>query len=91
MATKTRPEKMVAKHACVVTVGARPVIYEKRIVRSNRTGRLEEISIHELPPIDPGSEGIGYGFKQGEEVWSDHPAVVDAPGCFVPVGEPRSD
>jgi hypothetical protein len=90
MATKTR-QKMRAREAVVVTVGARPIQYERRIVRDRHTGKLVEIDVHELPPVDPGDEGIGYAFKQGEEVWSDHPAVLDAPGCFVPVDEPRSD
>jgi hypothetical protein len=54
MATKTR-EKMRAREACVVTVGARPIVYEKRIVRDRHTGRLAEIDVHELPPVDPGN------------------------------------
>lgn len=90
MSTKTR-EKMRAKQACVVVVGARPIEYQKRIVRDRHTGKLAEIDMHELPPVDPGDEGIGYAFKADEEVWSDHPAVLDAPGCFLPVDEPRSD
>jgi hypothetical protein len=90
MATKTR-EKMRVRQACVVTVGASPIVYEKRIVRDRHTGKLAEIDIHELPPADPGDEGIPYVFSKDEEVWSDHPAVLDAPGCFLPVDEPRSD
>jgi hypothetical protein len=90
MATKTKPSTVKARQACVITVGARPVVWEKRIVRSERTGKLQEIDIHELPPVDEGSEGIGYVFKAGEEVMDDHPAVLDAPGCFVPVDVPRS-
>jgi hypothetical protein len=91
MATKTSEKKVQAKLACVITVGAKPIEYQKRIVRDRHTGKLAEIDVHELPPVDPGNEGIGYAFKQGEEVWSDHPAVLDAPGCFRPIGEPRSD
>jgi hypothetical protein len=90
MATKTR-EKMRAKQAVVVVVGARPIEYQKRIVRDRHTGKLAEIDMHELPPVDEGDEGIGYAFRADEEVWSDHPAVLDAPGCFLPVDEPRSD
>ncbi len=91
MATKTKEVgKVKAREACVIVVGASPIVYEKRIVRNNRTGKLDEIDIHELPPVDPGNEGIGYAFKPGEEVMADHPAVLDAPGCFVPVDEPRS-
>jgi hypothetical protein len=89
MPTKTKPGRVKAREACVITVGARPIEYEKRIVRDNRTGKLVEIDMHELPPVDPGDEGIGYAFKKDEQAWSDHPAVLDAPGCFVPVDEPR--
>jgi hypothetical protein len=90
VATKTR-EKMRAREAVVVVVGARPIKYQRRIVRDRHTNKLAEIDIHELEPEDPGDEGIGYAFKKDEEVWSDHPAVLDAPGCFLPVDEPRSD
>jgi hypothetical protein len=90
MATKTR-EKLRAREACVVVVGARPIQYQRKIVRDNHTGKLAEIDMHELPPLDEGSDGIPYAFKKDEEVWSDHPAVLDAPGCFLPVDEPRSD
>jgi hypothetical protein len=90
VAVKTKEAgKVKAREACVITVGAKPIIYEKRIVRDRHTGKLAEIDLHELPPVDPGSEGIGYAFAAGEEVWADHPAVLDAPGCFVPVNETR--
>jgi len=91
MATKST-DKVQAREACVIVVGARPIEYQRRIVRDRHTGRwLARIDIHELPPVDPGSEGISYAFKAGEEVWPDHPAVKDAPGLFVPVGTPRRD
>jgi len=68
----------------VVVVGAKPPVYEKRIVRDRHTGKLAEIEMNpELPPIDEGSPGTSYVFKQGEVVWSDHEAVIDAPQCFV--------
>jgi hypothetical protein len=90
MATKTKEVgKVKTKLACVITVGARPIVWEKRIVRDRHTGKLAEIDLHELPPVDPGSEGIPYAFAAGEEVMADHPAVLDAPGCFVPIDEPR--
>jgi hypothetical protein len=90
MAVKTKERgKVRAREACVICVGASPIIYEKRIVRDRHTGKLAEIDMHELPPVDPGSEGIPYVFKKDEEAWDDHPAVLDAPGCFVPVDEPR--
>jgi hypothetical protein len=90
VATKTR-EKMRAREAVVVVVGARPIEYQKRIVRDRHTHKLVEIDLHEAPPVDEGGEGISYVFKRDEEVWSDHPAVLDAPGCFLPADEPRSD
>jgi hypothetical protein len=92
MATKTKARSKVrAREACVITVGARPIVWEKRIVRSNRTGKLQEIDVHELPVIDPGSEGIPYVFSKDDEAWDDHPAVKDSPSSFIPVDEPRSD
>jgi hypothetical protein len=48
------------------------------------TGQLVEIDVHELPPLDEGDEGVPYAFKQGEKVFSDHPAVEACPGAFVP-------
>jgi hypothetical protein len=87
MPVKSKVAKVEAREACVVTVGARPVIYEKRIVRDRHSGKLAEIDIHELPPVDPGSEGVSYAFAKHEQVHADHPAVLDAPGCFVPVDE----
>jgi hypothetical protein len=87
----TKPSRVKAREACVVTVGARPPIWPTAIVRNNRTGKLDEVVLHEAEPIDPGSEGIGYVFTRGEEVEASHPAVVDAPGAFVPIDEPRSD
>jgi hypothetical protein len=81
MATKTG-DKVQAREACVIVVGARPIEYQRRIVRDRHTCKLAEIDMHELPPVDPGSEGIGYAFKAGEEAWADHPAVKDAPGLF---------
>ncbi len=74
--------KVAAIDAIVVTVGARPIEYQKRIVRDRHTGRLVEIDHHELPPLDPGDEGIPYAFKAGEKVRSDHPAVEACPGAF---------
>lgn len=88
MSTKTKArEKLEAREAVVIVVGARPVEWQRRIVRDRHTGKLAEIDMHELPPVDEGSEGISYAFRAGERVWSDHPAVLDAPGCFIPVSE----
>jgi hypothetical protein len=88
MPTKTKTGKVQAREACVITVGARPVEWQKRIVRDRRTGKLAEIDMNpELPPLDPGSEGVSYAFSRHEQVDADHPAVLDAPGCFVAVDE----
>ena len=84
---QTAKRQMVrAREAVVVTVGARAPVYEKRIVRDRRTGKLVEVEMNpELPPIDPGSEGIPYVFRRDETVDADHPAVIASPGSFVPV------
>jgi hypothetical protein len=90
MAVKTKEVgKVRTKLACVITVGASPVVWEKRIVRNRHSGKLVEVDLHELPPLDPGDEGIPYAFRAGEEVAADHSAVLDAPGCFVPVDATR--
>jgi hypothetical protein len=65
-------------------LGGRPIQYQRRIVRDRRTGQYAEIDVHELPPIDPGDEGVPYAFRQGEKVRSDHPAVAACPGLFAP-------
>jgi hypothetical protein len=88
MATKSKaPAKMKARQAIVVTVGARPVEWQKRIVRNRHTGKLVEIDIHELPPVDEGDLGRFYVFAKGEEVAADHEAVLDCPSGFEPVDD----
>jgi hypothetical protein len=82
MATKV--EELQARDAIVINVGARPVIYQRRVVRDRKTNQLVEIDIHELPPIDEGDDGVPYAFRQGEKVRSDHPAVGACPSAFVP-------
>jgi hypothetical protein len=88
MATKTSTESptwVQAREAVVITVGARPPVYEKAIVRHNKTGQLHEVDLNpERPPLDPGDEGRWYVFKKGERVLSDHEAVLESPGSFVP-------
>jgi hypothetical protein len=74
--------KVEARDTVVVVVGARPIEYVKRIVRDRHTGKLVEIDIHEVPPVDEGDEGIPYVFKAGEKVRRDHPAVEACPGAF---------
>lgn len=87
MAQKTAEttEMVQARVAMVVVAGARPIVYQRRIVRNRHTGRLEEIDIHELDPVDPGDDGVGYAFKAGEQMPADHPAVLASPGGFRPV------
>jgi hypothetical protein len=83
--TKGKVGKVEAREACVITVDARPVVWQRRIVRNRHTGRLEEIPVTELPPVDAGDEGRFYAFKRGEKVRADHEAVLAAPGAFDPV------
>ena len=85
--TSTKPKMMITKEACSVTVGARPIEWQRRIVRDRHTGKLAEIDIHELPPVDEGDLGRHYCFRRGEEVPADHEAVADAPGRFRPADD----
>ena len=68
-----------------MAIGARPKIYQRRVVRNNRTGLLEEIDIHELPPEDEGDEGEWYFFSEGKQYLADHPGVLAKPQHFAPV------
>ena len=87
-ASKEKVGRVRAKQAMVVTVGARPPVWQKRIVRDRHTGKLVEIDMNpELPPIDEGDLGRFYTFTRGEEVSADHEAVLDAPGAFEPVDD----
>jgi hypothetical protein len=54
----------MAKEAVLVVVGARPVEWQKRIVRNRHTGKLHEIDMHELPPVDKGDDGTTYVFAR---------------------------
>jgi hypothetical protein len=87
MSTTSKIGKVECRETIGISVGARPIEYERRIVRNNRSGRLEEIDIHELPPVDPGDEGTFYVFTKGEQVLADHPAVAANPGAFVAVDD----
>jgi hypothetical protein len=83
MATTTgKPPMMIAKEACVIVVGARPIEYQKKIVRDRHTNKLVEIDLHEAPLADEGDPGVTHVFRKGEAVEADHPAVLDAPGLF---------
>jgi hypothetical protein len=80
--TTAKPAMMIAKEACVTVVGARPIQYQRKIVRDRHTGKLVEIDLHEAPPVDEGDPGTTYVFRKGEAVEADHPAVLDAPGLW---------
>lgn len=44
-------------------------MYQKSIVRDNRTGKLAEIEMNsELPPVDEVDPGRTYVFKKDEEI-----------------------
>jgi len=75
---------MVAREACVITVGARPVEYQKITVTHNKTGERVEIDNQNVI-IDEGDLGMSYAFKAFQKVNPNHPAVKDAPGCFMPL------
>jgi hypothetical protein len=91
MAATKEAEKLQAREAIVIVVGARPIRYQRKIVRDRHTGRLVEIDLHEAPLLDEGDEGTPYVFKRGEEVLASHPAVQANPSAFVPVGTPREN
>jgi hypothetical protein len=77
---------MVAREACVIVVGARPIEYGKITVTHNKTGEKVTIDNHNQI-VDQGDEGIPYAFKAFQKVSSSHPAVKDAPGCFMPLDD----
>lgn len=80
-----KPRWLQAREPVVVIVGARAPVYRKVVVRDRHTGRLAEVPLApcEAPPLDPGDEGKAYGFRAGERVLSDHPAVGTCPGAFI--------
>ena len=87
-ATKEKVGKVRAKQAMVVTVGARPPEWQKRIVRDRHSGKLVEIDMNpELPPIDEGDLGAATSSPRARK-W---PAItrrsLDAPGAFEPVDD----
>ena len=80
-----KPRWLQAREPVVVIVGARAPVYRTTIVRDRHTGRLAEVPLApcEAEPLDPGDEGTAYGFRAGERVLSDHPAVDACPGAFI--------
>jgi hypothetical protein len=50
-AATTKVGKVKAKQAAVVTAGARPPMFEKRIVRDRHSGKLMEIDMNREVPL----------------------------------------
>jgi hypothetical protein len=83
---RPRTQTMVARDACVVVVGARPIEYGKVTVTHNKTG--EQVTIdNQNDVVDAGSQGTSYVFKPLQKVSSNHPAVKDSPSSFMPLEE----
>ena len=56
-AATTKVGKVKAKQAAVVTAGARPPMFEKRIVRDRHSGKLMEIDMNPEVPHRRGRPG----------------------------------
>lgn len=92
-----RSKQVIARDGCVITVGARPLVYRKIEVTDKRTGETKTIDDTDSYPArkdgsypnitDPGDDGIPYAFKPGQRVPRDHPAVAACPGAFVDLDE----
>lgn len=76
---------VVAREACVVTVGARPTTYEQITVVDRKTGL--PVTMNSDRVEDQGSEGIPYAFKQYQRVLRTHPAVKTSPGSFTAIDD----
>lgn len=82
----TTKGKQEATTAFAWVDGARPPVYEKRLVRDRHTNQLVDVDMNpELPPIDEGSDGTLYVIAKGEVLPASHPAVVAKPWYFTPV------
>ena len=82
----TKKEMMVAREACVVTVGARPIEYAKIRTYDKHSEKWVEID-NQMDVVDPGDDGISYTFKKFQKVSPNHEAVKDAPSAFMPFSE----
>jgi hypothetical protein len=71
---------VVAKDTIVITVGARPAVYEQVEVRHNKTGEM--VMINKDYPSDEGDVGVPHVFKAGERVPRSHEAVKACPSAF---------
>ena len=78
---------VVAREAVVVTVGAVAPTYQIGQVRDRRTDQIVDVPLTEYDPVDPGSEGMAYAFKQYQRVHRNHPAVKTSPGSFMNIEE----
>lgn len=78
---------VVAREAVVVTVGAKAPTWQIAKVRDRKSDEIKDVALTEFPPLDPGSEGIPYAFKQYQRVHKDHPAVKTSPGSFMPIDD----
>jgi hypothetical protein len=56
-AATTKVGKVKAKQAAVVTAGARPPMFEKRILRDRHSGKLMEIDMNPEVPYRRGRPG----------------------------------
>jgi len=82
--------QVVAREAIVITVGARPIEYQKIEVAHNRTGVLTTIDNQNVT-VDEGDEGIPYAFKAFQKVPRNHPAVKACPSAFMEMDEAEAE
>jgi hypothetical protein len=81
--TTTKPKMMQANEACVICVGARPIEYQKRIVRDRHTGQAGGDRHPRASARRRRRPGPLLRLQAGREGGrADHEAVLDAPGCF---------
>jgi hypothetical protein len=79
--------RLQAKEAIVVVVGARPIEYQKRIVRDRHSGKLAEIDLHEFPPWMRATRARPLPSSAGRRCEQTHPAVAACPNAFIPVAD----
>jgi hypothetical protein len=81
-----RGNMVVCRDAIVITVGARPIEYQKIDVVHNKTGAPATIDNQNVI-VDEGDEGIPYAFKAFQKVNRNHPAVRACPSAFMELAE----
>lgn len=91
MARTAKKGTLVATEVIVITVGARPIEYQRKEVLNKRTGERQEIDMTDpgWAPKDPGDDGVPYVFRVGQRIHVGHPAYEDAKllDVFVPLHE----